>query len=151
MKIRLVIIFVFHLNFCLSQNCSKEECEKLKPEINVEKGDKYKGRKLLSSINKSEVLVSFKEAFSDSIKTFINGKFIRVDFVQSDSIDLGLSNVAFKVLFPNNRTRMKISFISIKDKKCIDFTINKKYRLIKVYRHGEIWRLIKTNYVPIYY
>lgn len=151
MQFFLTILLLSLRIFSLAQSCCIETCNEVNPKIDVEEGRLYQNRRLLTSIKKNEVLISFKEAFSDSITTCIDGLFFRSDFVKSDSIELGLSNVAFKVTFPRKQKNMKICFEIKPEKSCICLQLNRKYRMIKVFRIENRWSIIKTNYVPVYY
>ena len=113
-------------------------------------GKEYKNRKVLKSIKKDEVLISFKEKFKDSVLTYVNDELYSSDFITSDSISLGISNTAFKINM-GKASRKEITFYLPQKNFFIKFTINRKFRLIKVFKFSEEWSLVFTNYVPVYY
>jgi len=150
-KLFFVIMLLFIMSgFSIAQQAiGFDDLNLIKPTITTENKKKYKGRMLLSSVEKGKVLISFKELFNDSIKVYVNDEFLRTDFVKSDSVVLGTSNTAFKISLKNRR-RTKVVFVLPEKKVYIKFMVSRKYKLIKVFKDDNRWRLIRTNYVPEY-
>jgi hypothetical protein len=153
MGIKLFFIIMFLLTmsrFSMAQQAiGFDDLSLIKPTITTENKKKYKGRVLISSVEEGNVLISFKELFNDSIKVYLNDEFLRIYFVISDSVILGTSNTAFKISLKNRR-RTKVVFVLPEKKVYIKFMVSRKYKLIKVFKDDNRWRLIRTNYVPEY-
>ena len=139
--------FQLKSNQCTAQEKMYKNFEREKYEMHVFKPMKNTDPIKITGVKSGEVMLSFKEHFSDSVVTIINGNLLREDFVQSDSLNLGLSNISFKISV-NNKT--EILFLLPQIRKYVKFNIDNKYKLVKIFRIGESWKLIKTNYVPEY-
>ena len=147
--------FITICSFLWADNCFCQKIElcnysKIEVEIIIEKGKRFKNRVEFSTIKKNEVLLSFKETFSDTIISYVDKLEFRKDFVKTDAMQLGLSNTAFKINLLKI-SKKQIVFLLPSEDKYLEVKLKRNYRAILIYKFGTEWRLIYTNFVPEYY
>ena len=111
----------------------------------LSKADRRDG--MLADANQNSALVYFENTFDDSIKAYLNGKIIFDAFVKTDN-----SKASADTLFGfrySDKGKKDILKIVSKNKGCIDFNINRDYKLIYLFfTEKERWIVRFSN---IYY
>jgi hypothetical protein len=112
----------------------------------LSKADRRDG--VLADANQNSALVYFENTFDDSIKAYLNGEIIFDAFVKTDN-----SKASADTLFGfrnSNKGKTGVLKIVSKNKGCIEFNVNRDYKLIYLFfteEQGWIVRFSNTYYL----
>jgi hypothetical protein len=115
------------------------------------KVEKEEKRTKITDIEEHEVVITFNEGFSDSVKAFVDDSLYLNSFIKSDHYRTGNEVAFFKIDFKKiKKRRVKITFILPQEKRYISFNISRGHKLLQVNRTGSEWLLRRTNNVLMY-
>lgn len=153
--ITILLCFFFGVSICFINAQSAIKLSKLQKEnVNINVFEPVREKDDLRKkypIDDEKVAICFREEFSDSVIVIVNNTIIVQKFVQTDTVTLsGLANLTMVIDF-NKFTKRKncITIILLQKKKYIKFKLDKKYRLINLFRDKFKWNIVKTNYIPV--
>lgn len=127
-------------DLCISYYIISDTTEYITEEL---KEEPKKNKKFLHEYN-----ILLEEGFNDTLKIYLNGTLIKSGFYTTDP-SLGLAGtITFSEKKKN--TDLIIFIKSISRNRCIEFSLDRRFRIIAIQLLEDSWWILYSNKFPLY-